>query len=303
MEFASVIKPSVTTYRGDITDPDRWGQFRPRRGDVIIATPSKSGTTWTQSIAAMLLNGGPNLPDRLTEISPWFDAGFVALDEVVDAVARQAGRRVIKTHTPVDGFPVWEDVKVIAVFRHPMEMFVSLKKHIANMKDRAQGPMSGSTEDALTYFLDTPFDRDNADEDSIMTVTRHFEASVLSGHLPPSLVLNYAAMLRDHAGAVARLDNYLGTGRDESTLAAITEATAFGAMKANATQFAPEGGRGFWHEDQAFFASGTSGGWQDQFSPHQIAAYEARFAKLLPDAAHRQWIETGLGWDPPAPGA
>ena len=75
---------------------------------------------------------------------------------------------------------------VIAVFRHPLEMFLSLRKHVANMKGREPGPMGGPIGDALTHFLNTPLDPADIDEDTIMTVTHHFEAAVLSGRLPSS---------------------------------------------------------------------------------------------------------------------
>lgn len=296
MQSASVLKPALTTYRGSITDPQRWEDFRPRRGDVILATPSKSGTTWTQTIVAMLLHGGPELPDRVTRLSPWVDANFFEAHETVAALERQTGRRVVKTHTPVDGFPVWDGVQVISVFRHPLEVYLSLRKHIMNMKERGDSPTLGPLEEGLRHFLDTPFNPEDADEDTIMTVTRHFEASVLSARLPTSLILNYAAMLRDHAGAIASINDYLGTHRDAATLTAIQQATAFSSMKANATQFAPESGRGFWHDDKAFFSSGRSGDWQTAFNDEQLASYADRFAQLLPDQAHRQWIEDGTGW-------
>ncbi|MEM7408229.1 MAG: sulfotransferase domain-containing protein [Pseudomonadota bacterium] len=295
---AELIVPAARAYRGSITEPHRWNSFRARRGDVILATPSKSGTTWTQTMVAMLLHGSPELPGRVTDLSPWLDANFASVEDTAAALERQPGRRVVKTHTPVDGFPLWEGVQVISVFRHPLEMYLSLRKHIVNMKDRQGGSGVASLAEGLEHFLNTPFDAQDADEDTIMTVTRHFEASVLSGRLRTSLILNYAAMLRDHAGAIARLNDYLGTDRDDKTLEAIRQATAFSAMKANATQFAPQGGQGFWHDDRAFFASGKSGGWRDAFDDGQLAAYSTRFAELLPSEAHRQWIEDGTGWQP-----
>ena len=44
----------------------------------------------------------------------------------------QKGRRVVKTHAPADGFPIWEGVTVVAVYRHPLDVFFSLRKHVDN---------------------------------------------------------------------------------------------------------------------------------------------------------------------------
>jgi aryl sulfotransferase len=42
-------------YRSDIWDKNRWQQYTARASDIIISTPPKSGTTWTQMICALLI--------------------------------------------------------------------------------------------------------------------------------------------------------------------------------------------------------------------------------------------------------
>lgn len=280
-------------YRGGITEPERWEAFEPRRGDVILATPSKSGTTWAQSMIAMLLHGSTELPDVLGRVSPWIDANFSTEAEITHLLARQAGRRVIKTHTPIDGWPVWEGVGLVAVFRHPLEVFLSIRKHLANSKLVDEHPLLHPFDSALDFYLDTPFSDEDVDRDTLAVLVRHFEAAT-SGRWPDMLLLNYAAMSRDHAGTLARLDAALGTGASPDLLEAIRRATEFGAMKARAADFAPEASNDIWRDTTGFFAGGRSGGWRESFSDAQVARYEARFAELLPDAAQRRWIETGL---------
>ena len=121
---ASVLVPSLRSYRGFITDPDRWSSWRPRRGDVLVCSPPKCGTTWTQTIVAMLIHKETDLPEAVPVLSPWVDADLgIPADEVAAALERQTRRRVVKTHTPADGFPIWQDVSVIAVYRHPLDVF------------------------------------------------------------------------------------------------------------------------------------------------------------------------------------
>ena len=133
MTKARLIEPAKRTYRGTMTIPERWPTWVPRQGDILVCTPPKSGTTWTQTILTMLVYGGSDLPDKVPFLSPWVDAHLgVGPDEVAAALERQPGRRVVKTHTPADGFPVWEGVTVIAVYRHPLDVFFSLRKHMRN---------------------------------------------------------------------------------------------------------------------------------------------------------------------------
>ena len=56
---------------------------------------------------AMLVNGSSDLPEKVPVLSPWVDADLgVSADEVAATLAAQKGRRVVKTHTPADGFPI-----------------------------------------------------------------------------------------------------------------------------------------------------------------------------------------------------
>lgn len=282
-------------YRGKVTEPERWEAVVPRVGDVILATPAKSGTTWTQAMIAMLLNGTTALPEPLGVMSPWIESNFSQLEDDLAALARQSGRRVIKSHSPADGWPVWEGVPVVTVFRHPMEVFLSIRKHIANSRRLDEHPMLKPLDEALSYFLEKPFDADEIDQDCLANLVHFFTETALSDRLPQKLVLNYAAIARDHAGTVGRLDAFLGTDASHDLMEAITRATGFGAMKAKAADFAPEAASAIWRDDAAFFAEGRSGGWEATLTTDQIARYEARFAELLPDSRHRRWIETGEG--------
>ena len=54
-------------------DSNRWHGFELRRGDVIISTPPKCGTTWTQMICALLILQEAELPLSLDTLSPWID--------------------------------------------------------------------------------------------------------------------------------------------------------------------------------------------------------------------------------------
>ena len=295
MTRARKIADRARIYRGSITEPERWDAFEPREGDVILCTPAKSGTTWTQSMIAMLLCGTPQLPERLSVMSPWIESNFSELKDDLAALARQSGRRVVKTHTPPDGWPVWDGVPVVVVFRHPMEVFLSIRKHVRNAKIVDEHPLLEPIETSLPYFLEQPFDDTDVDRDCLAGIVHFFETAVLQDRHPQKLVLNYAGISRDHRETVARLDTFLGTGASPDLIDAISRATEFGAMKARAADFAPEAANDIWHEEGKFFAAGRSGAWASEFTDAQIAAYEARFAGLLPDPARRRWIETGLG--------
>ena len=95
----------VRRYVGTMYDSNRWDGFELRPGDIIIATPPKCGTTWTQMICALLILQEPELPLPLNRLSPWIDMVTRARTEVFADLQAQTHRRFIKTHTPLDGIP------------------------------------------------------------------------------------------------------------------------------------------------------------------------------------------------------
>lgn len=294
-EPAPVLSPPKRLYRGALTDPARWPSWEPRRGDVLVCTPPKSGTTWTQTILAMLLTGRVDLPDRLPVLSPWVDADLgVPAAEVAAALARQAGRRVVKTHTPADGFPVWDGVTVVAVYRHPLDVFFSLRRHVANRATApADHPMLRPLGAALRAFLDGAADPEDLDRDTLATLALHYRETVCAGRLPGLKRFHYADMLLDPRRAVARLAEAVEVAASPELLDAVTEATGFEAMRAKAADFAPVGGTGFWRSDAGFFDSASSGKWAGQIAAQDLARYEARLAALIPDPSARRWLECG----------
>ena len=292
---APVLAPAKRVYQGTEWRPERWATWVPRRGDILVCTPSKCGTTWTQTMLAMLVHGGAELPAKLPVMSPWVDADLgVPAEEVAAALATQAGRRVVKTHTPADGFPVWDGVTVIAVYRHPLDVLFSLHKHRANMtKPAADDPTAWEVEQSFDAYVNGPVDPDNLGQDNLAIMAMHYEQTVLSGRLPELKLFHYADMVRDGRGTVQALAAAAGIAADDGLIDRVTKATAFGAMKAKAADFAPVAGTGFWKSDQNFFDSGTSRKWDGQVSAPEMDQYRARLAALVPDAAARNWLEEG----------
>lgn len=295
MTQAPILAPALHAYYGAITDPKRWSTWTPRIGDILVCTPPKCGTTWTQTILAMLIHGGASLPEKLPVLSPWVDADLgVPAREVTVALARQEGRRVVKTHAPADGFPIWQGVTVIAVYRHPLDVFFSLRKHADNAKiTKADDPLVWPVSRSLQSFIKGSADVYDFEQDTLVTFAQHYTQTALSGRLPDLKLFHYADMVRDGRRAVVRLAEAAGIEADACLIDAVTEATSFGAMKAKAVDYAPVGGTGFWKSDAGFFDSASSQKWLGVLSEEEIAIYDARLAELIPDRQARAWLEQG----------
>lgn len=292
---ARTISPARTTYRGPVTRPERWSSYAPRPGDILVSTPAKSGTTWTQAILCMLLNGGPDLPMPVPEMSPWVDADLGIPEAVVaERLAAQGGRRVVKTHTPLDGVAVWEGVTVVTVYRHPLDVCLSLRRHYLNTVGMPDDlPMMGPVAGAVESFLTDPVAPDSYSGRTLAALALHYRRTLESDRAPRPALLHYADMRADPRGTVARLAEIAGLDADARLVDRVTEATGFAAMKRAAPQFTPAAGTGHFHADDAFFASAGLGAWEAEVGPELRALFEARLAELVPDAAARAWLTGG----------
>ena len=119
-------------YQNHHLDSTRWDGFVPRADDIVIATPYKCGTTWTQGILSSLILGECD-----PGASPWLDFRPPKLDEIMAKLEAQTHRRFIKTHLPLDGLPFFPQVRYIVVGRDPRDVFMSLWNHYSSYTDAA----------------------------------------------------------------------------------------------------------------------------------------------------------------------
>src|SRR4051794_2717058 len=138
-----------------------------RDGDIVVAVPPKSGTTWTMNIVHQLRSGGdPSFADVYAEV-PWLeivprpDSVRDDLVAAFDAMPHHR-RRAFKTHAAPPALPYHRpgsglDVRYVVVARNPDEAVASLRPFIASHSDAWfdlwQVPREGLVgPDIETYF-------------------------------------------------------------------------------------------------------------------------------------------------------
>ena len=282
-------------YLGPLTDNRRWDMVTIRPDDVFVVTPPKSGTTWMQTIVALLLSGDPDVETELSVKMPWVDIRIREISEVAARLDAMTHRRSMKSHTPMDGLPLDDRAMYLCVFRHPLDAHFSYRKHVRNI------PMSWfdmwypeEDPDGVTFrrFLDGGAEGFDADAMPLAHILRHYMAAKAVAERPNVALFHYADMKRDLPGTFAKVADLLGISHSDELMERLVQAATFDNMKQNAQRYAPSGGKGFMKSDTDFFHSGTNGKWRGTLTDAELAAYDAMMdAHISPE--DRAWLEFG----------
>lgn len=272
----------TTTYLGPITDTGRWQNFKHRADDIFICTPPKCGTTWTQAIVAMLVFEKADHGEQPGVISPWIDASFAPIEEYLEMVDSQTHRRFIKTHTPLDGIPYFEQCQYLVVCRDPRDMFFSMLNHQDNMSDEElSASLLVRSEKTFENWVSGSLDPHHFDHQTLETPVHFLKTYWAYRDLPNVHLFHYYAMKQDLRGHIANLASILNVSLSETQIDEMTQAATFENMQAKGDQFAPASGSGIWKKDAAFFATGTNSQWKDKLSAEQRQLFDARISELL----------------------
>ncbi|MGO9557532.1 MAG: sulfotransferase domain-containing protein [Acidimicrobiales bacterium] len=281
-----------TRYRSSDEDSARWVGFPFREGDVVISTRSKAGTTWMQMICALLIYQTPDLPAPLSELSPWLDWLVTPREQIFERLAAQSNRRVIKTHTPLDGIVLDPRATYIVVARHPLDAAVSLYHQGNNINRERLRQLTGASEPALPSPPRPPLhewlvawigaDPDPHDAlDSLPGVMWHLSDAWARRNEPNVCLVRYDDLSADLEGEMRRLAGRIGITVSEAVWPELVTAASFRSMRAGVDRISPDPS-GVLKDKKAFFRRGTSGAGLELLSPDEVARYHTRVSHLAP---------------------
>lgn len=278
-------------------DSTAWNRFTFRDDDIVISTYAKSGTTWMQQIVSQLIFGGTE-DINVHEISPWIELRIIP-PEALAALDRQAHRRFVKTHLPVEALVFSPKARYIYVGRDGRDMAWSLYNHYANANEHWYGALNntpGRVGPALapppptaTEFFRQWLERDGHPFWSYWENVRSWWA--LRGLANVKLV-HFNDMKRDLPGSIHEIAGFLGIEPDAKSFQKIVEHCSFDYMKANAETMAPLGGMLWEGGANTFINKGTNGRWKDALTPAEVRAYEQRALRELGDEC-AAWLAEG----------
>jgi hypothetical protein len=312
--------PVVTdrvVYRSLMSDNLRWDALELREGDIVISAPSKCGVTWTQRLVSLLVFDGPDLPGPMSTVSPWLDQTIRPIEEVVATLDAQHHRRFIKTHTPLDGFVLDDRVTYIGVGRDPRDAAVSMLFQSSNTDQDRMWALHQAAVSPHQRFAPpgADFDRILSPLDvfhqwmerpimppegmgSLATILHHFGSVWQRRHLPNVAAFHYADFQVDLVGELVGLGQVLGYDLGRDRAAERAGHATLDAMRARASDLAPNTTDGIWRSDERFFRAGGRGEWREIFTEAEHRRYGHRVAELAPRDL-LAWAHGGrLAYDP-----
>ena len=272
---------------------------------ILVCTPYKAGTTWMQMICALLVFQRTEFHLPLSEISPWMEMKSEPTSETHAVFAVQDHRRIIKTHTPLDGLPWFPEATYICVQRDPRDIFMSMLNHQRNtnpdadamfvhdMRDSAEEPEK-PPEDPNEFFQmwltngSFPWESDGKPYWSVFRHGASFWAHREEANI---LMVRYDDLKADLAAGMRRIAAALGIEVAEDTWPDLVAAASFESMKKNADRMAPSTNFKMWKDNARFFNKGTSGQWQGVLSAESLALLDEVTAKYPAD--YIDWLFDG----------
>lgn len=194
---------------------------------------------------------------------------------------------------PFDGVPWYPDAAYIAVYRHPVDVLFSLRKHLANALDTPPDhPYLGTEDEGLKNFVSKAVDPEDLDFDCLATIVNHFKSFAAVPRPDNLLLLHYADMLADPRGAIVSIAKHIGVDAEPTFVDAVFGASSFAQMKSQADRFAPFADQGYWRDPRAFFDSAGTRKWAGKLSETASSHYHEQIANLLAPS-EVAWLEDG----------
>lgn len=294
-------------YRNHHLDSTRWDHVTLRDDDIVITTPYKCGTTWTQHITAGLLHGPGT--DVSRDLSPWVDARFWGdITPIAAALEARTDRRFMKSHLALDGTRFDSRVKYVIVGRDLRDVFMSLLNHYGAYGDIAMQRLNdaelpgapipafdGDVHAWWSRWLHEGWFEWETDGWPFWSATHHWSTWWTARDEPNVFFLHYGDLKTDPVGEIRRLADFYELDVDDDHVKAVAESTDFARVRerALANEAASGGNVGSLFEGGVgrFFFKGTNGRWRDVLTDAELRDYEQKMASLEPSL--RDWLERG----------
>ncbi len=268
-----------------LRDSTIWDCINPRPDDIVIASCYKSGTTLTQQIVNLMVNGHDDF-EHLHDLSPWVEHTGDAIDEKIEQIEQLRHRRFFKTHLPFEALPYHPTWKYICLVRDGRDVGMSLFNHVHALTPEAQltSPVNFHKPSSnFSEFWDEWIETGKPYWDFFEFVNSWWQVR----HFPNVLLVHYADLIHHKSAEIEKFAYFINRRLDSEQKEMILYKSSLEYMKKESNKFE--------HRDfqkHRFIYKGTNGRWQNVLSDKQLKRYEDRLANRL-DAGCTKWVKNG----------
>ncbi len=308
MQSMNIGNLSRKTYRTWLMDSRRWDAYKPRKNDVVVATYPKSGTTWVQRVVSLLIFQSLEVI-QIDKIFPWWERRTgISISDVARDFEAQSQQRSIKTHLPLDGLPVYDEVKYIHVVRDGRDVALSYHNHCYshtpesvahldqiglkdNTLEQPYPKIPSNPADFFHKWLTEPA-IDGQSSGSPFLSYFDFEHSYhQAAGLDNFLFLHYRDLQRDLIGEMQKVADFIGINVNSQTIQQLAKGASFSQMRTDGAALIPLTTSNFVNGANGFFNIGESGRWKNIFRQEDLAVFEQQMKSFPTDYA--QWMLSG----------
>lgn len=269
-------------------DSRRWNDVKPRPTDIIIATCYKAGTTLTQQIVNLLLNGDRDF-DAMRYLSPWVESPRIGPS--ADYIEALPSPRFLKTHLHPQALPWYKEWKYLYLARDGRDVGLSLYNHICAMKEELEALGNADSHDfgcaEFSDFWDEWVETGKPDWDFWENIASWWEMR----RQPNVLLIHYNDLVYNKPVEAQRIADFLGCNWNTTICDLICEKSSLEYMR----QLELEGKFGVIKKNKkkTFMVNkGSNGRWQNLLTEQQLRRYEEIVTQKL-EPACAQWLRHG----------
>ncbi|MEG4943587.1 sulfotransferase domain-containing protein [Microcoleus sp. F4-D5] len=269
-----------------LRDSTIWDCIRARPDDIIIASCYKSGTTLTQQIVNLLVNGHDNV-EHLHDLSPWVEDTGEPLDEKIELIEKLPDRRFFKTHLPFNALPYDSTWKYIFLVRDGRDVAASLFNHVHALTPEAYltSPIKlCNTSRNFAEFWEEWLESGKPYWDFFEFINSWWQAR----YLPNVLLVHYADLIDNKPRMVEKIANFLDIEADGALQETILHKSSLEYMRENSEKFEH---RDF--EKHRFIYKGINGRWKNLLTQQQLDRYDDIISEKL-GIACANWVKNGV---------
>jgi len=307
------LKKPTRVVRNSVCHSALWDTYRPRSGDIVIATYPRSGTTWMQRIVDLLIFQTAD-PRPVWGISPHVDGRpGEPIETIYARLEAQTHRRFLKSHLPINALPVYDEVKYIHVARDPREACLSLFEYLSNRTPAlVEATDRISLEDSQVEQKTKKFPKSPNDffenwlgrgvemgapfmSDMFFEIERSFWQERQCDNV---LLVHYSDLSANLAGEMRRISEFLGIPINLDCWSSLVDAATFASMKRSGATILPGVTDELSNGVDGFLARGTVGRWKEVLSEDALERFAALLVAETTPGLARWLLSGGDGADP-----